>query len=232
MRRRDVLSLLGGAAVSSWQGASRAQQSGLPVIGFLSARSPNDTLHLVAAFQNGLAEKGYVEGRSVLIEYRWALGDYDRLSSMAAELAARPVTVLVSTGGEPAALAAKAATSTVPIVFGTGGDPVQLGLADSYNRPGGNATGINFMTATLEPKRLGLVHELLPEVRVIGALVNPAFPQADAQVREFQDAARALRLEIQVLRANTDGDIEATRDVPVSGICDCRWPHELWDRRG
>ena len=181
----------------------------MPVIGFLSARSPNDTVHLLAAFRNGLAENGYLEGRSVLIEYRWALGQYDRLSSMAAELAARPVAVLVATGGEPAALAAKAASLTVPIVFATGGDPVQLGLAESYNRPGGNATGINFMTANLEAKRLGLLHELLPQAAVVGVLVNPAFPLAETQVHDFHDAARTLRLDVQVLHADTDQQIEA-----------------------
>jgi putative tryptophan/tyrosine transport system substrate-binding protein len=207
IRRREFIALFGGAA--AWPLGVRAQQPAMPVIGFLSSRSPNDTLHLVTAFRNGLAENGYVEGRSVLVEYRWALGQYDRLSSMAAELAARPVALLVATGGEPAALAAKAATSSVPIVFATGGDPVQLGLADSYNRPGANATGINFMTATLEPKRLGLLHELLPHAAAVGVLVNPTFPLAEIQVREFQDAARTLRLDMQVLRADTDEQIEA-----------------------
>src|SRR5947209_4023495 len=141
MKRRDFITLLCGAA-PSWPLAARAQQP-MPVIGFLSARSPDESAHLVAAFRRGLAEHGYAEGQNVAVEYRWALGEYDRLPAMAAELAGRPVAVLVATGGEPAALAAKAATSTVPIVFATGGDPVQLGLAASYNRPGGNAPGIN-----------------------------------------------------------------------------------------
>jgi putative tryptophan/tyrosine transport system substrate-binding protein len=139
LKRRDFIPLL-GSAVAAWPLAARTQQPSIPLIGFLSSRSPDDAAHLVAAFRNGLAEKGYVEGQNVAIEYRWALGQYDRLAAMAAELAGRPVAVLVATGGEPAALAAKAATSSTPIVFATGGDPVQLGLAASYNRPGGNTT--------------------------------------------------------------------------------------------
>jgi ABC-type uncharacterized transport system substrate-binding protein len=180
----------------------------MPVIGYLSSRSPDDTRHLLAAFLRGLNEAGYVEGQNVTIEYRWALGQYDRLPAMAAELAGRPVAVLVATGGEPAALAAKAATSTVPIVFATGGDPVQLGLAASYNRPGGNATGINFLTATMEAKRLGLLHELVPQAATIGVLLNPNFPPAETQLRDVQEAARALGLQIHALRANTDREIE------------------------
>src|SRR3984893_11304207 len=134
LKRREFITLLGGVVVA-WQLPARAQQPTLPVIGYLSSRSPDDTRHLLAAFLRGLGEAGYVEGQSVMIEYRWALGQYDRLPAMAAQLAGRPVAVLVATGGEPAALAAKAATSSVPIVFATGGDPVQLGLAASYNNP-------------------------------------------------------------------------------------------------
>jgi putative tryptophan/tyrosine transport system substrate-binding protein len=135
VRRREFVTLLGGAA-ASWPLGARAQQQAMPVLGFLSSRSPEDTSHLLAAFRNGLAANGYVESQNVTIEYRWALGQYDRLAAMAAELVSRPVAVLVATGGEPAALAAKAATSIIPIVFATGGDPVRLGLASSYNRPG------------------------------------------------------------------------------------------------
>jgi putative ABC transport system substrate-binding protein len=207
MRRRDFISLVGGMA--GWPFAARAQRPTLPLIGYLSSRSPDDTRHLLAAFLRGLGELGYVEGQGVMIEYRWALGQYDRLPAMAAELVGRPVAVLVATGGEPAALAAKAATSTVPIVFATGGDPVKLGLAASYNRPGGNATGINFMTATLEAKRLGLMHELLPHVVAVGALLNPDFPLAETQLQDLREAARTLHLQIHALRANTDRDIRA-----------------------
>jgi len=203
--RREFISLLGGAA--AWPVAARAQQA-MPVVGYISARSPDDTAHLVTAFRRGLSEQGFVEGQNVTIEYRWAFGRYDRLTAMAAELASRRVAVLVATGGEPAALAAKAATSTIPIVFATGGDPVQVGLAGSYNRPGGNATGINIMTTTMEAKRLGFLHEALPKAVLVGVLMNPDFPGAESQLRDLQAAARALHLEIYVLRARTDREIE------------------------
>src|SRR5205809_5222486 len=172
MNRRDLLRLLAGTALTS-PVLVTAQQPTLPLIGYLSARSPQDTGHLVDAFRRGLGEGGFVEGQNVMIEYRWALGQYDRLPAMAAELVRRPVTVLASAGGEPAALAAKAATSTIPIVFVIGGDPVKQGLAASLNRPGGNSTGISILTSTLEPKRLGLLRELVPRAVTIGVLLNP-----------------------------------------------------------
>ena len=206
MKRREFITLLGGAA-ATWPLATRAQQT-MPVIGYLSARSPEDTTHLVAAFRRGLVEDGYVEGQNVAIQYRWALGQVDRLPALAAELAGRSVAILVATGGESAALAAKAATSTIPIVFSTG-DPVKAGLVASYNRPGGNATGINLLTQTLEPKRLGLLHELVPQAATIGFLLNPNFPSAEDQSKDMQEAARAIGLHIHVLRANTDREIEA-----------------------
>src|ERR1700736_3993892 len=184
MRRREFLGVLGGAT-AAWPLAARAQQPAMPVIGYLSARSPDDTAHLVAAFRRGLGEHGFVEGQNVTIEYRWALGPYDRLPAMAAELVRRPVAILATTGGEPAALAAKAATSTIPIVFLIGGDPVKLGLVASYNRPGGNATGMNILTATLEAKRLGLLHALVPQATTIGVLLNPKFQPADNQLRDL-----------------------------------------------
>jgi putative ABC transport system substrate-binding protein len=208
MRRREFITLLGGAA-AAWPLAAHAQQTAMPVIGYLSARSPEDTAHLVPLFRRALAENGYVEGQTVTIEYRWALGQPDRLPAMAAELVRKPVDVLASTGGESAALAAKAATSTIPIAFIIGGDPVKLGLAASYNRPGGNATGINILTSTLEPKRLGLLHELVPQAATIGVLFNPSFPGFEGQIRDVQEAAHAVGVQIHVLRASTDREIDA-----------------------
>jgi putative ABC transport system substrate-binding protein len=207
MRRRNFITLLGSAAV--WPLAARAQQPEVPVVGWLNARSPDDAAHLVAAFRRGLGEAGFIEGQNVMIEYRWALGQYDRLPAMAAELVRRPVTVLASAGGEPAALAAKAATSTIPIVFVIGGDPVKLGLAASLNRPGGNSTGISVLTSTLEPKRLELLRELVPRAETIGVLLNPNFPTFESQLRDLQEAARAINLQIHVLRASTDREIDA-----------------------
>jgi putative ABC transport system substrate-binding protein len=206
MRRREFLSALGGAA--AWPLAAAAQQPALPVIGFVNARSREDTVHLVTAFHRGLAENGYTEGQNVFIEYRWASGQYDRLPGWAAELARRPVTLFV-TGGDPAAQAAKAATSTIPIIFVIAGDPVKQGLVASYNRPGGNATGISILTSMLEPKRLGLLHELVPRAVTIGVLLNPRFLPFDDQVREMQEAARAIGMQVQILRASTGGEIGA-----------------------
>jgi putative tryptophan/tyrosine transport system substrate-binding protein len=207
MQRRAFISLLGGAAVMPV--AARAQPPAIPVIGFLSTRSPEDIPHLLAAFLRGLAENGYVEGQNVTIEYRWALGQYDRLQAMAAELAGRPVVVIVAAGGEPAAMAAKAATSTIPIAFVIGGDPVTVGLAASYNRPGGNATGISIMTSTLDPKRLGLLHEVVPRAATVGALLNPNFPGFEGQLKDMQEAARTIGVQIFVLRASDDREVEA-----------------------
>ena len=207
VKRREFITLLGGAA--TWPLAARAQQAAMPVIGYLSARSPDDTAHLVAAFRRGLGAGGFVEGQNVTIEYRWALGQYQRLPSMAAELVRRPVAVFATTGGEPAAMAAKGATSTIPIVFLIGGDPVKLGLAASYNRTGGNATGMNILTATMEPKRLGLLRELVPEAATIGVLLNPNFQPAANQLRDLQEAARTIGVQIYVLNAATDGELDA-----------------------
>src|SRR5919109_303022 len=176
MRRREFITLLGGT-VAAWPLAARAQQPTMPVIGFLSARSPEDSTHLLPAFAAGLAEGGYVEGQNLAIEFRWAHGRYDLLPAMAAELVSRGVTVLTTAGGEPSALAAKRATSTIPIVFGVGGDPVGLGLVESFSRPGGNATGVTLLTNLMEPKRLGLLRELVPGVPLIGVLLNPRFAQ-------------------------------------------------------
>ena len=213
MKRRAFITLHGGAA--AWPLAARAQHPAMPVIGFLGVRSPDDTVTL-AAFRRGLNEGGFVEGQNVMVEYRWAIGQYDRLPAQAAELVQKPVAVLVSAGGEPAALAAKAATSTIPIVFTIGDDPVKLGLVASYNRPGGNLTGINIFTTTLEAKRLGLLHELVPQAAAIGVLLNANFPAAERQLRDVQGAARAIGLQIHALRANIDREIEVAFETVAS----------------
>jgi putative ABC transport system substrate-binding protein len=211
-RRREFIAGLGGAAV--WPLVARAQQAAVPVIGFLNSRSPDDAAHLVAAFRGGLSEGGFVEGRNVTIEYRWALGQYDRLAAQAAELVHKPVAVLVSLGSDVTALAAKAATATIPIVF-TASDPIIQGLVASYNRPGGNATGINNPTAPLEGKRFALLHEIVPQVAAIGALLNPRNPSAGDQLRALQEAACTLGLQVHVLRASSDREIEAAFETIV-----------------
>jgi putative ABC transport system substrate-binding protein len=174
MKRREFLNVLCGAA-AMWPLGTSAQQSGLPIVGYMSSRSLGDSIALVAAFRKGLNEAGFVEGQNVTIEYRWAEGQYDRLSAMAAELIRLGSVLLVATGGEPSALAAKAATSKIPIVFTTGGDPVKIGLVESLNRPGGNATGVSLLTTAPESKRLGLLHELAPGAKVVGVLINPNY---------------------------------------------------------
>ena len=183
------------------------------MIGYLSARSREDTSHLIAAFQRGLAENGYIEGQNAAVEYRFADGEYDRLPRMAAEPVRRQVAVITTTGGEPAALAAKAATSTIPIIFTVGSDPVKQGLAESFNRPGGNATGVLLLTNQLEPKRLGLLRDMVPNASTVGFLVNPGFAASESQLSDMQDAASAMKQSIRVLRANTDREIDAAFDA-------------------
>ena len=214
MRRREFIAGLTGAAVALPL-AGRAQQSVLPVIGFFNSRSPEDTAHLVAAFRRGLSEGGFVEGRSVTVEYRWARGQYDRLPALAAELVQKPVAVLVSLGSDVSALAAKAATATIPIIFATGTDAVKQGLVASHNRPGGNATGINAFSAQLEGKRLGLLREIMPNAAAIGVLLNPSDPNAGDQLRERQKVARAIGLQLHVLWASSDREIEAAFETIV-----------------
>ena len=174
MKRREFITLLGGAA--TWPLAARAQQSAMPVIGFLSSRSPEDSVYVLDAFRQGLRETGFVEGHNISIEFRWTRGQYQQLPALAADLVSRQVAVLAAVGGDPSAIAAKQATSTIPIVF-VMGDPVKAGLVKSFNRPGGNATGSVPLTTEIEPKRVGLLHELLPSVPLIGALLNPNYPR-------------------------------------------------------
>jgi putative tryptophan/tyrosine transport system substrate-binding protein len=208
MKRREFISLIGSAAVA-WPLAARAQQPDMPVIGFLSTRSPQDAAHLVTAFHRGLSENGFVDGQNLTIDFRWADGQYDRLPALAAELVRRPVKVIAATGGEPAPLAAKAATATIPIVFAIGGDPVRSGLVASYGRPGGNITGVSILTRTMEAKRIGLVREVVPRAETIGFLMNPTFPAAEAQLADIQEAVRNHGIQLQVLGASTDQAIDA-----------------------
>ena len=209
MRRREFMALLGGAAVA-WPIVARAQQPALPIVGFVSGRSTDTSVREVAAFQKGFNETGYVEGQNATIEYHWLEGQYDRLPSLMADLARRGVAVIVTFGSNPAALAAKAATTTIPIVFSVGEDPVKLGLVASVARPGGNATGINFLSAEIASKRLGLLHDLVPKAVRIAVLVNPANAStAETTLREVPEAARTLGLQIAVLNARTSREIEA-----------------------
>jgi putative ABC transport system substrate-binding protein len=208
MRRREVITLLGGAA-ASWPLSAPAQQPTIPVIGFLSARAPAPDGSLAIAFRRGLGETGYVEGRNVAIEYRWADGRFDRLPALAADLVRRQVTVIAAISGTPAALAAKRATTDIPIVFANGGDPVGSGLVTSLNRPAGNITGVTFYTTALVAKRLELMHELLPAAAAIGLLTKPNNPAGESEVRDFEAAARALGLQALVLTATSERDFDA-----------------------
>jgi len=206
MRRREFIALLGWAAVG-WPRVASAQQSAVPVIGFMSGRSPDDSLHLVAAFREGLGEAGFVEGQNIAIEYRWALGHYDRLPVLAADLVSRRVAVLAALGGELSALAGKQATSTIPIVAGIGGDPVRIGLVDSISRPGGNVTGYTVLSSSMEPKRLGMLRDLLPGVAVFGVLLNPNFPPSTGQLQELEAAARKTGQQLLISRASDDAEL-------------------------
>jgi len=204
MRRREFITLLGGAA--AWPIAARAQQSAMPVIGFLNTRAPSEDAQLLAAFRQGLTETGYVEGRNVAIEYRWAEGHSDLLPALAADLVRRQVSVIVA--NSQATVAAKAETTTIPIVFITSADPVQVGFVASLNRPGGNLTGVASLGTETNRKRLQLLHELLLNGGTIAALVNPTFPGRDIQARELQEAASTLGRQLHILHASSRRDID------------------------
>ena len=211
MKRRAFLVLLAGAAAASTlcPCAARAQQSAMPVIGFLNSSSPDADGERVRAYRRGLSETGYVEGRNVTIEYRWADGQNDRLPSMAVDLVRRGVNVIV-TGGTPATLAAKAATTTIPIVFIISTDPVAAGLVASLNRPGGNVTGVTGLNVELAPKKLELLHELFPSATTLALLVNPTNPiAAENQSRTVAAAARTLGLQVHILHSSTEGDFDS-----------------------
>src|SRR5262249_51338153 len=183
-----IVTLGGGAA--AWPLAVHAQQPAMPVIGFLNSTSPGPFAHLVAAFRKGLSETGYVEGRNVVIEFRWAEGQYDRLPALAADLVRRQVAVIAACGGESSGLGGKTATATIPVLFITGGDPVKLGIVASLNRPGGNATGVSIFYSVLGPKRLALLQELVPKIAVIGVVANPAFVYTEDETKELLAGAR------------------------------------------
>jgi putative tryptophan/tyrosine transport system substrate-binding protein len=207
VKRREFVTLLAGAA--AWPRTARAQPSSVPVIGFLHTGSLELNAKLLAGFRQGLAQSGFIEGQNVTIEFRWAAGHDERLSELAADLVHRRVSVIATPASTPAALAAKAATTTIPIVFATGGDPVTLGLVASLNRPGGNVTGIAFQTVELAGKELGLLRELLPQARQFVALVNPNLALTDTLIHRLQPAAVALGLQLEIVRATTDREIEA-----------------------
>jgi ABC-type uncharacterized transport system substrate-binding protein len=207
MRRRDFIKGIVGS--TAWPLAARAQQPALPVIGFLNSASPQPWASYVAGFRAGLKEVGYIDGQNVTIEFRWAEGNYDRLPGLAADLVRRRVAVLVAGGGPPSVVAAKAVTKTIPIVCTFGGDPVKAGYVTSLGRPGGNITGVNLFVAAMESKRLGLLRALIPGVQLIAVLLNPNRPDHADQMREVQDAARAIGQQINILLASNESDIEA-----------------------
>jgi putative ABC transport system substrate-binding protein len=207
-KRREFITLLGGAAAATSPLAARAQQPAMPVIGFLNAASPDTNADRLRRFHQGLKDTGYVEGENVAIEYRWAQGQLDRLPALAAELVRRQVAVIAAFG-DIAAVAAKAATTAIPIVFGVSENPVKAGLVASLNRPGSNATGINFLGAELGSKQLGLLHELVPAAVRVGLLVNPRVPQTETVTRDVAAAASAIGLQIDVVEASESREIEA-----------------------
>jgi putative ABC transport system substrate-binding protein len=220
MRRRDLLRMLGGAA--AWPLAARAQSPPMPVIGYLGPESPGPFASRVTAFRDGLAEAGFVEGRNVAIEFRWAEGQYDRLPALAASLVDRRVDVIAAPGGAPVALAARSATTTIPIVFEMGGDPVALGVVDSLSRPGGNLTGVSSLNVEVSAKRLECMREVFPSATAFAVVVNPASPTARSQLDSLHAAAATLRVGLHVLPAATEqgfgAAFEAVPRLPARGL--------------
>jgi putative tryptophan/tyrosine transport system substrate-binding protein len=226
MRRREFITLLGGAA--AWPSAARAQQPAMPVIGFLSSRSPGESAGVVAGFRQGLTEAGFVEGQNVMVAFRWAEGHYDRLPALAAELVGLRVAILFTAGGPPAAFAAKAATQTIPIVFSAAIDPERIGLVTSLNRPGGNVTGMSLFPSELAAKSVQLLKRLLPSAKLIGYLINPSStPTASVYISEASAAANALGISIRILNASTEQELdELFASLPKSGISGLAIPAE------
>jgi putative tryptophan/tyrosine transport system substrate-binding protein len=208
MKRREFIALVGGAA-ATWSFAARAQQSAMPVIGFLNSLSPGAFGPRLDAFRKGLAETGYVEGRNVAIEYRWAEGQYDRLPVLAADLVNRKVAVIAATGGDSPAFAAKAVTTTIPIVFAVTADPVKTGLVASLNRPGGNLTGVNFLLSMIVAKVFEMLHEMMPKAAAFGYLVNPTSPNAELEISDARVATVALGHKLVVVKASSEREIDA-----------------------
>jgi len=215
MQRREFITLFSAAA--TWPFAARAQQPGMPVVGFLHSAAPDSAEPLVAAFRQGLKEGGYVEGENVALEFRWAQDHFDRLPAMATDLVRRQVSVIATMGGPYSNLAAKAATTTIPIVFNTGADPVKMGLVTSLNRPEGNLTGVSFFAEELGSKELGLLHELVPNVTVVGLLVNPSNPETPRQSAATLEAARVLGLQPHLINASSPDGIDKAFDALVEG---------------
>src|SRR5258708_9198191 len=213
MRRREFLGLAGGAA--AWPLSARAQQPGLPVIGFLHSLSSSYIERFAPAVRQGLSESGFVEGQSVAVEYRSAEGQYDRLPALVADLVGRKVSLILAAGGSDPGKVAKAATTTIPIVFVSAADPVTAGLITSFNPPGGNITGVSLIGSALEAKRLELLHQLVPAPAVIGALVNPKYPDADLQARELRDAAGTIKRQIEIVSASTHRDLDPAVAAPA-----------------
>jgi putative tryptophan/tyrosine transport system substrate-binding protein len=218
MRRREFLTLVGGAT-AAWPLAARAQPAAMPVIGCLHSGSPKAFERVVAAFRKGLNDTGYVDGQNMTIEYRWAEGHFDRLPALAADLVHREVAVLVALGGATSAVAAKAATATIPIVFSSGGDPVALGIVSSLSRPGGNATGVSVLTAALGSKRLEILHQVAPTAGVMAAIVNPNNTTIKEQLKDLQDGAGALGVQLKIINAGNAAEIDAAfAEIAQAGI--------------